>query len=318
MVNESSPLKNRIKKNLKKIQTYLIKKNIHAFRIYNKEIPEIPYLIDIYENSAVVYEQGKKLNEDELHKRSHHQNDIKDVLFDIFQIPEHKIFIKTREKKKGPEQYQLVNSRSQDFFEIEEGPLKFIVNLEKYLDTGLFLDHRPLREFLSQNCNNQKVLNLFSYTGSLSVAAAFSGAQVTSIDLSATYLDWAKRNFQANQLDLRLHEFIKSDILTFLRNNKSSLGKFDKILLDPPSFSNSKSMLDVLDIQRDHSFLITESMKILKHDGELYFSTNKRKFELDESLKSKFLIKEITQWTVPQDFHFSQIHQCFLITNKKN
>ncbi len=313
---QAMALKNKIVKNLKRLKSYISKNNIKAYRIYAKDIPEYPYLIDIYLNNAVIYEQGKNLNDEESHKRQTHQLEISEILKEILNIETNQQFFKTREKKKGSAQYNPLQTKDSSFLTIEEGNLKFLVNLEKYLDTGLFLDHRPLREYLSKNCTNQDVLNLFCYTGSLSVAAASSQARVTSVDLSSTYLEWAENNFKINNFNLSNHQFIKADILKFLDGPQVLKTRFDKIILDPPSFSNSKSMQDILDIERDHEFLIQKSMNLLKTDGELYFSTNKRKFKISDHLKELFFIKEISHWTIPLDFHHSNIHQSYLIKHK--
>jgi len=314
---QSSALKNRILKNFKKIKPYITKNNIEAYRIYNKDIPEYPYLIDIYKNNCVIYEQGKNLSDEDLEIKASHQSEISEAISDLFNISKSNQFFKTREKQKGSEQYKPLQPKSDNFFTINEGGLSFLINLERYLDTGLFLDHRPLRQFLTQNSLDKKVLNLFCYTGSLSVAAAKGGGTVTSVDLSSTYLDWAVENFRINNLDPKSHRFVKADILKKLSDPSIVEEKYDLILLDPPSFSNSKSMEDDLDVLRDHPFLIDKCMKILSPGGELYFSTNKKKFQLAPELE-KFQVKEITHWTIPQDFHHTNIHKSYVIKHKQN
>ncbi|MGE3609896.1 MAG: class I SAM-dependent methyltransferase [Bacteriovoracaceae bacterium] len=310
---DSSALKNRLQKNLKKLKPYLTKNKISAYRLYNKDIPEYPYLIDIYQDHAVIYEQGKKLNDEDQVKRQMHQSDISHALIELFGMKEERLHFKTREKQKGKEQYRTLNSDAESYFVIEEPPFKFLVNLEKYLDTGLFLDHRPLRQYLKDNSLNKKVLNLFCYTGSLSVAAAVGGGKVTSIDMSATYLDWAFENFKINNLDPTQHVFFQADVLKEILVRKEKQEKFDLILLDPPSFSNSKRMEDDLDIERDHPILIKDCMQLLAPGGVLIFSTNKKKFEMHPIVSRTYKVKEITQWTIPQDFHHSQIHQAYQI-----
>src|SRR5690606_18235667 len=211
----------------------LNRNNIQAYRIYSKDIPEYPYIIDVYNNHAVIYEQGKKLDEENQTLREAHQKDISEAITEVLTIPNSSQHFKIRERQKGIEQYQALNKASQDFFTIEESELKFWVNLERYLDTGLFLDHRPLRDFLRKNSEGKKVLNLFSYTGSISVAAAKGGAQVTSVDMSNTYLDWAYENFLLNKLNPKDHIFDQADVLKdlILRKEKGEL--FDIIVLDP-------------------------------------------------------------------------------------
>ena len=314
---DSQAIKNRLQKNLKKLKTYLQKNGIEAYRIYNKDIPEYPYLIDIYGRNAVIYEQGKRLGEEDEPKRIQHQKDIEVAIQETFQIyPDHQFF-KIRQKQKGNEQYKpLASGSTEDYFTVNEPPFKFYVNMVRYLDTGLFLDHRPLRQHLLTVCEGKKVLNLFSYTCSLSVAAAKGGATVTSIDMSKTYLDWGVENFVINGLEPKNHKFIQADVLRELTLMIEAEVKYDIILLDPPSFSNSKRMEDDLDIERDHMIMIRDCMKLLKDDGTLYFSTNKRKFELHSIVTSQYEVKEISQWTIPQDFHHTGIHQAYTIRRK--
>jgi 23S rRNA (cytosine1962-C5)-methyltransferase len=314
---EPSALKNRLIKNQKKLKSYLQKNKIEAFRLYNKDIPEYPYLIDIYGKHAVIYEQGKKLDEEILSIREAHQQDIENAITEVMHIGPEMQHFKIREKQKGNEQYRPLDPRSQDFFEINEPPFKFLINLERYLDTGLFLDHRPLRQYLLANSKDKKVLNLFCYTGSLSVAAAMGGGIVTSIDMSNTYLDWAFENFLINELDPKEHVFYQADVLKELLIRKENNELFDLILLDPPSFSNSKRMEEDLDIERDHALLIRDAMNLLAPDGTLIFSTNKRKFELHRIITDHYQVKEISQWTIPQDFHQTNIHRAFTIIRKK-
>lgn len=309
-------LKNRLQKNLKKLKSYLQKGQLEAYRVYNKDIPEYPYLIDIYGKQAVIYEQGKKLTEEDESLRVIHQKDIEQAITEVFHIPAELQHFKIRQRQKGSEQYKPLAPGSQDYFVVQEPPFKFWVNLDRYLDTGLFLDHRPLRQHLLTVCEGKKVLNLFCYTASLSVAAAVGGATVTSIDMSRTYLDWGVENFILNDLDHKAHHFIQADVLKELQAMIEAEVKFDLILLDPPSFSNSKRMEEDLDIERDHPIMIRDCMKLLSPEGTLYFSTNKRKFELHSIVSSQYEVKEISQWTIPQDFHHTGIHRAFTIKRK--
>jgi 23S rRNA (cytosine1962-C5)-methyltransferase len=312
----STALKNRLQKNQKKLMSYLKKNGIEAYRLYNKDIPEYPYLIDVYGAKAVIYEQGKRLNDEDAPKREIHQRDIEEALTEVLGIPKEDQYFKIREKQKGSEQYRPLDPKSQDFFVVKEPPFRFLVNLERYLDTGLFLDHRPLRQKLLSECEGKSVLNLFCYTGSLSVAAALGKGTVTSIDMSRTYLDWAFENFLLNEIDPKKHVFYQADVLKELSVRKEKGETFDIIILDPPSFSNSKRMEEDLDIERDHPLLIRDSMALLGEKGKLYFSTNKRKFELHPVISQHYLVKEISQWTIPQDFHQTHIHRAFTIERK--
>ena len=313
---DSLPFKNRLQKNLKKLKSYIQKNGIEAYRIYNKDIPEYPYQIDIYGSDAVIYEQGKKLGDEEAPIRIQHQKDIELAIHEVFNITLDKQHFKIRQKQKGNEQYKSLVPGSDEYFVVNEQPFKFWVNLERYLDTGLFLDHRPLRQHLLKTTAGKSVLNLFSYTCSLSVAAATGGATVTSIDMSRTYLDWGMENFVINDLDPKAHRFIQADVLKELQHMIEANVKFDVIILDPPSFSNSKRMEEDLDIDRDHPILIRDCMKLLNQEGTLYFSTNKRKFEIHRIIAETYDCKEISQWTIPQDFHQSFIHQAYTLKKK--
>jgi 23S rRNA (cytosine1962-C5)-methyltransferase len=309
-------LKNRLLKNHKKLKSYLQKNQIESYRLYNKDIPEYPYIIDIYGKHAVIYEQGKKLGEEDLSKRQAHQNEIEIVLEEVTGIESEFQHFKIREKQKGNEQYQPLDPASNDFFSINESPFKFLINLERYLDTGLFLDHRPLRQHLLANSKNKKVLNLFCYTGSLSVASALGGGSVCSIDMSNTYLKWAYENFLLNNINPSQHIFYQADVLKELIVRKEKKEFYDIIILDPPSFSNSKRMEEDLDIERDHPIIIRDCMLLLAPGGTLFFSTNKRKFELHQIIDQQYKVKEISHWTIPLDFYQTSIHRCFMIEKK--
>lgn len=314
--SDHTALKNRLLKNQKKLKSYLNKNQIEAYRLYNKDIPEYPYLVDIYGKHAVIYEQGKRLNDDDQALRELHQNNIEKAITEVLGIEPSFQHFKIREKQKGNEQYRALDPKSDDFFVINEPPFKFLVNLERYLDTGLFLDHRPLRQHLLTNSQGKKVLNLFCYTGSLSVAAAKGGGLVTSVDMSNTYLDWAYENFLLNELNPKDHVFYQADVLKELLVRKENQEQFDLIILDPPSFSNSKRMEEDLDIERDHPLLIRDAMALLSPGGTLIFSTNKRKFELHDIISQHYKVKEISQWSIPQDFHQTQIHRAFIIERR--
>lgn len=278
---------------------------IEAWRLYSHDIPTYPYLIDLYRDYCVLYDQG---SEQESSLITEHHDEARAALVSLLQIPPDHVIFKVRRRQKGTEQYTPNEEASGKTIVINEGKLRFEVNLGKYLDTGLFLDHRPLRRELVRISHGKNVLNLFSYTGSLSVAAAAgSAAKVTSLDMSATYLDWASRNFELNKPFITHHELGQVDVVEWLRQPPQ--GQWDIILLDPPSFSNSKRMQGVLDIERDHVFLIEACLKRLAPQGKLFFSTNKRRFKLDSQLEGQ--AKEITRWTVPPDFADSAIHRAW-------
>jgi 23S rRNA (guanine2445-N2)-methyltransferase / 23S rRNA (guanine2069-N7)-methyltransferase len=229
----------------------------------------------------------------------------------VLQLPSQFISIKVRERQRGKQQYQPSRETGQDIV-VREGDAKLIVNLERYLDTGLFLDHRPIRRYVHQHAADKDVLNLFCYTGSVSVQAALGGARRTvSVDLSNTYLSWAQRNLALNKLNLRSNELVEMDCLRYLQKCRQD---FDLIFLDPPTFSNSKSTDNVLDIQRDHGMLIELCMQRLRPEGVLIFSTNMRKFKLDETLADRFAIEDISGASIDRDFaRNTRIHQVWLL-----
>lgn len=303
-----SELFNRLQKNHRRLAAQFRSQNVEAWRLYGQDIPAYPYLIDLYKNYAIIYDQGRELDEEESSIIDKHYGEAFEALKKLLSIPDENIILKRRSRQSGKEQYETLDSEAEDILRIDEGPLRFEVNLYKYLDTGLFLDHRPLRRELLRSCKDKKVLNLFCYTGSLSVAAAKGGASnVLSIDMSNTYLQWARRNFQLNEMPYQNYRFLQADVVAWLAPVPDE--RFDVIILDPPSFSNSKRMDDVLDVQRDHRSLIDGCMERLTMGGKLYFSTNKRKFKLDPDLEP--FAKEITRWTVPPDFADSGIHRAW-------
>jgi 23S rRNA (cytosine1962-C5)-methyltransferase len=311
MIN-TSPLYNRLNKNFKKLESWLKQYGIEAYRLYDKDIPEYPFQIDIYKNYCVVYEKGSKDVLPEV-QEAHHQ-EVRDVLKELFN-PGY-IAFKSRLIQEGKKQYTSSRSFDEDFFEIGERPFKFWVNLRSYLDTGLFLDHRILRDWLTKECKNKKVLNLYCYTGSLSVASAVGGATVTSVDLSKTYLDWARNNFELNKLKPDQHRFLNGDTIEVLNHLIEEHEQFDLIVLDPPSFSNSKKMDYDFDLEEQHPILIDLCAKLLAPNGKIYFSNNKKKFKLDENIKDKYLVRDLTAKSIPKDFERSTPHVLFEIKLK--
>ncbi len=294
---------NRLNKNLKRNRKWARRSHYEAWRLYDRDIPEYPYIIDIYGDHVVVWLRLEKIDYEE--KRAGHIDELYDAL-DTLGFPEDKRFIKQRKIQEIGNKYQ--KEAEANFTKIiKEGELSFEVNLSDYLDTGLFLDHRPWRQhFLELELLDKKALNLFCYTGSLSVSLARSGAQVTSVDLSPHYLQWAKRNFAHNQIEERKHHWHEGDCLSYIREVKSD--SYDIVIIDPPSFSVSKKFRGTFDVQRDHSFLIKEAIRVAKDNAEIYFSTNLRNFKLDVEF-SKF--QNTSAKTIPQDFHDKKIHQSY-------
>lgn len=313
-MEDKTTIQNRLLKNQKKLKKWLLQNGIEAYRLYDKDIPQYPYIVDIYKDSAIVYEKGKRLEDTEENQKKvqQHRSDIVDALREGLGFASENIHLKKRERKKGKAQYETVDSEKA-LDTVHENGCRFKVNLSDYLDSGLFLDHRPLRKTIKELAAGKDFLNLFCYTGAFSVAAAKGGGRVTSVDMSKTYLNWAKDNFRLNNLTIGAHEFVQSDTFEFLKMNDA---KYDLIFCDPPSFSNSKRMEGSFDVQRDHGGLIRLCMSRLKDGGSLYFSNNFRKFKLDQEILDNFAVKDITPKTIPMDFSDSKIHHCFLISAK--
>ena len=223
-----------------------------------------------------------------------------------------RIHLRQRRRTARGEQYEKLGD-SADFQLVEESGLRFWVNFTDYLDTGLFLDHRLTRQRLRQSAARKSFLNLFAYTGSATVYAAAGGARATTtVDMSATYLEWARNNLSVNGFAADNHELIQDDCIGWLKTAVSERRSYDLIFLDPPTFSNSKRMDDILDVQRDHAELIDRCMALLAGDGLLVFSNNAQKFKLDAGLTQRYDVQDITRATLPKDFERNpRIHQCF-------
>ncbi len=300
---------NRLKKNLAKLRPWAQRQGYEAYRIYDLDIPEFPVLIDVYKDRLVIADRSNPTFAKD-------QNSLQQIRTDLAKLlpePPWQHHWRTRRQREGAaDQYEALDQKG-EFFAVQEGPYRFLVNLEDYLDTGLFLDHRPLRQKISKLKPAGRFLNLFCYTASQSVPRALVGDETVNVDLSTTYLNWAQRNFELNRLPLKPHVFLKADVLQWLEVGAKFESPFDLILLDPPTFSISKKMTETLDVQRDHGKLIRSSMKILKSDGLLIFSSNKRSFKMDADLLQDFDIQDVTKRSLPQDFHDEKIHVCFEI-----
>jgi len=287
--------------------------NVSCYRIYDHDLPEFPFAIELYEDKIYVAEYRRRHSMNDEEHEEWLQESFK-IISEILQLPEENIYSRERKKLSHREnqQYEKQNF-AQQFSTVEENGLKFLINLTDYLDTGLFLDHRITREMVRKESNNKKVLNLFCYTGSFSVyAAAGNATTVTSIDLSKTYLEWAKDNFAINQFkDDKKYFFIHADVMQYLKTLKPN--SFDLIIIDPPTFSNSKRMKDFFDVLKDHVFIINDALKALSKNGIIYFSTNFSKFVLDERNISATSIQNITKATTPFDLEGKLKRFCFRI-----
>jgi len=309
--------RNRLSKVFRHLGKHARRLGISCYRVYDHDLPEFPLCIEFYGDKLYVAEYKRYHGmTDEQHDEWMEQS--LELIAGVLSVGKDSIFLKLRQRKPGRlGQYQKYNEgpatgiSGQHELVVEENGLKFIVNLGDYLDTGLFLDHRVTRQLVREECAGKKVLNLFAYTGSFSVYAAAGGArEVVTVDLSKTYLNWAEKNMALNGFaDSTVYTFIHADVLQYLK--KIPPGHFDIIIMDPPTFSNSKRMEDILDIQRDHARLINDCLQGLKEGGTLYFSTNFRKFELDTAKIRATSIKDITKTTTPFDFEGRLFRFCY-------
>lgn len=380
---------NRLKKKYKELRKWARKNRITCYRIYNKDIPEIPVSLDLYEFlpsyittpievAKFLTEQNEKISQNDfntekdiksrtfavlyLYERPYEKqyeqeeiwlNAMQKAAGEVLGIEESHIIKKMRKHQKGANQYEKKDIKSSDdntyfsdsdFQFVQEQGQIFKINLSSYLDNGLFFDHRPLRSIIRDTSSKKRVLNLFCYTGSFSVyAAQGNAAYVESVDLSNTYLDWAKQNMQNNGFsDKQKYVFTRSDCMIFLQQKAVAQKKllsatkqntqipdeitknaqtYDIIILDPPTFSNSKNTSNVLDINKDWPQLVKDSLNILNPNGVLYFSTNSErlKFNIEQIPQMtifgyKIECEEITAQTIPNDYTSSKPHRCWKIT----
>jgi 23S rRNA (cytosine1962-C5)-methyltransferase len=309
--------RNRLVKNARHWGRWARRRGFGAYRVYDRDLPEFPLAIDCYvpEDAAL----GMRVHLQEIDtdweqtEREHAAwvAAARAAAATALGLPPTAIAFKERRKRHGREQHTKTGATGSDFAIVEAG-LRFIVNLEAYLDTGLFLDHRALRAKVRARAAGRRMLNLFAYTGSFTVYAAAGRATATdTVDLSNTYLDWAARNFAANGMDPQRNALIRADVLAWLDSARTEARRYGLIVLDPPAFSNSKAMDGVLDIQRDHLALVRAARALLDPGGELYFSTNLRTFRLDPALVADPACVDITHETLPEDFRDRRVHHAF-------
>lgn len=318
---QDSDFANRLNKNIKKYKGWVKSEQLECYRLYDADIPEYNVAIDVYGEYVVVHEYAapSTIDADKAAKR------LQEVIYwtpKVLNIGTDKLVLKTRQKQKGTNQYEKVD-KSKQFIVVNEYGAKLKVNLWDYLDTGLFLDHRKTRQIVAKKAKNKSLLNMFAYTGSVSVQAALNGAAiVTTVDMSNTYLNWAQDNFTLNKLVSHKFQFVQADCLKWLKDfdaNKST--PFDIVFIDPPTFSNSKRMEDSFDVQRDHIALLTDALNALAPEGEIIFTNNKRNFKMDfEAIEKLGLkVKAMTELTRDKDFARNKhIHNSWSISRDTN
>lgn len=332
---------NRLRKNLKNLGRWARQSGVSCYRLYDADLPEYAVAVDLYQGedksagSGLGCAEGGPKSEPQgrgeqklwVHVQEYEAPSTVDpakaesrliealaAIQAVLEIPPPQIFLKVRRRQKGTAQYEK-QAESGRFHAVEEGGFKFWVNFEDYLDTGLFLDHRLTRRLIQERADGKSFLNLFAYTGTATVYAAKGGASsTTTVDMSRTYLDWARRNLELNGIQGERHELIQADCLDWLDDAVHDSWRYDLIFLDPPTFSSSKRMKGTLDIQRDHVELIRRCMSLLAPGGVLVFSTNHRKFRLDMQALADLRVEDITRKTIPKDFERNpRIHYCWTI-----
>ncbi|WP_145572744.1 bifunctional 23S rRNA (guanine(2069)-N(7))-methyltransferase RlmK/23S rRNA (guanine(2445)-N(2))-methyltransferase RlmL [Yersinia mollaretii] len=307
---------NRLRKNVKKLDKWAKQQGIECYRLYDADLPDYNVAVDRYGSKVVVQEYAPPKTID-AQKARQRLFDVINATLSVLDLPSNQLVLKTRERQKGKNQYEKLAQKG-EFLLVSEYNAKLWVNLTDYLDTGLFLDHRIARQMLGKMSQGKDFLNLFAYTGTASVHAGLGGARsTTTVDMSRTYLEWAEKNLRVNGLAGQQHRLIQADCLSWLSNTDE---QFDVIFIDPPTFSNSKRMETTFDVQRDHLVLMKELKRLLRRQGTIMFSNNKRGFQMDlagiEALGLE--AKEITAQTQSEDFARNrQIHNCWLVTHRR-
>ena len=313
--DKSSPFGNRIRKNYRHVRKWAKRSSTDCFRIYDREISQYPLAIDFYAGHFCVHYFSRSRENDE--PPAELVDETVRILCKIFAMTPDSIYWRTRAKCKITRQYEKVDE-SREFFTVLEYGIKFKVNLRDYLDTGLFLDHRETRKYIASIAKDKRVLNLFSYTCSFSVHAAAAGAAFTkSVDMSNTYTEWGRENFILNSLSLKNNEIVRADCLVFLDHEIRSGIKYDVIIIDPPTISRSKKMSQMFDIQMDYIPLVSKALKLLSEEGVIFFSTNSRKFVFEDIHFQSCSVVDISNKTIPIDFHDPKIHRCWKISKAR-
>ena len=300
-------LVNRVRKNMRRLKGWRTRHQVSCYRLYDADIPELPFRIDRYEG-RLYFADVRRQSTDNDHTRL--VDACIEALADAFDLSSEAIAIKRRMRQKGRQQYTRL-SRSEERFAVGEGELKFLVNLTDYLDTGLFLDHRRTRAMVRAESDGCRFLNLFCYTGAFTVYSADGGASsTTSVDLSQNYLDWAADNLTLNGFEPSDHRLIRADVMSWALEAAGRGEAYDLVVCDPPTFSNSKRTETVLDISRDQGELLRRVYDIVTPGGVVWFSTNARRFRLDDQVSQLFEVRDMIDATVSPDFR-GRPHRCW-------
>lgn len=310
-LEQAELFRSRLTKRARHLRRWPRKRGISCFRLYERDIPEIPLVVDRYEDHLHITEYDRP------HERSPWRHIawlelMRQTAATTLELELPNVHLKSRQKVRDGSQYEKLDSAG-EMLEVNEGGLKFLVNMTDYVDTGLFLDHRVARSLVRDEAKGKRFLNLFAYTGSFTVYAAGGGAvSSTTVDLSKNYTGWAKKNLAHNDLLNDSHKFVASDTIEFLQQAIASGDQYDLCVVDPPTFSNSKRTEEDWDVQRRHVELLNLVAKTISPSGVVWFSTNFRRFKFaEEELVGFAEIREVSKQTVPDDFRNRRIHRCW-------
>jgi 23S rRNA G2069 N7-methylase RlmK/C1962 C5-methylase RlmI len=302
---------NRLARMFKHRAKWARRRSLECYRVYDRDIPAVPIAVDVYADAVVVQDFFYTFEEGEEHRNEKLQTAL-EIIEARLNVPAEKVFVKRRQRLKGGLARFESDRRENVERIVKEGDLAFIVNLSDYLDTGLFLDHRETRRLVREAAAGKRVLNLFAYTGAFSVYAAAGGAaQTTTVDLSRVYLDWAARNLELNSFSGPQHRLERADVREFLE--AAPANAYDLIVMDAPTFSNSKRTERDFDVQRDYETLLLRALGCLAVGGTIYFSTNFRKFRFDDSGLGAVACEDISARTLPEDFRDARLRYCYQI-----
>lgn len=315
LVTLAEMLGNRIAKNARHLGKWARRERVTCWRVYDRDIPELPITVDTYEGALVINDYRSFRDELDAQSADAWLHAMADAAVKALDARE--VFIKQRERlvnrREGHQYTRLSDEVSEEGWRIvHEGGQRFRVNLRDYVDTGLFLDHRITRARAAAEAG-ATMLNLFAYTGAFSVHAAAAGKATTSVDMSRTYLDWARANFELN--DLR-GDFVQSDVRELLRDARDAGRQWDVVVVDPPTFSNSKRMDYTWDVQRDHVALLDDVLAVTSPGGVVWFSTNRRRFKLELEAGADLAITDETRATIPPDFRDPKVHHAYRIVKR--
>ncbi len=312
------PFRGRLKKNIRALKGWLKSASVSNYRVYDADLPDFAFALDVYTTKngvAVSLQEYRAPSHIDPVLAQQRIDAAAPIVCELLACTQDNLAIKRRQRQRGESQYQRVEKTNR-YHEVVEGDCRLLVNLHDYLDTGLFLDHRKVRQWIASNAKGKRFLNLYCYTSTATVHAAMGGAvSSVSVDLSPRYIDWARNNYQLNKLDFDKHELIKADCSDWVRLQATSSEKFDLIFLDPPTFSNSTSMEQDWDVQKNHESMIDDCMAILSDTGTLIFSNNYRRFKLAPTVSEKYRVEDRSKWSIQRDFaRNAKIHQCWFIT----